>query len=133
MTPRFAVALNCIDGRPQVPVINWMKRRYDIDYLDLVTSPGVDKVLADGCGAEAERLKANVELSIAVHGIRAVAVVGHHGCAANPVSESEHFRDITASVQTVASWNLPVSVIGLWVDALGHVHVVSTLPEKCRL
>jgi len=37
----FGVCLNCIDGRLQLPVIEWIQENYDIDYVDMVTEPGM--------------------------------------------------------------------------------------------
>ncbi|WP_242850644.1 carbonic anhydrase [Clostridium lundense] len=51
--------------------------------------------------------------------------MGHYDCAANPVSDCEHFWDIAVSTCRIKSWGLPVRVVGLWVDKFGHVHVVS--------
>ncbi|MGH4117755.1 carbonic anhydrase [Clostridium sp.] len=125
MKKRYATALNCIDGRTQIPVINWLKENFDVDYVDLVTEPGMDKVLAQCHFVETYRLKENTIISITAHNSKVVAVVGHYDCAANPVSDYKHFQDIVKSTYEVKSWGLPVIVIGLWVDEFWHVHVVS--------
>jgi hypothetical protein len=39
---RFGTAINCIDGRTQEVVIDYMKQKYDIDGVDMVTFPGAD-------------------------------------------------------------------------------------------
>ncbi|WP_459481176.1 carbonic anhydrase [Clostridium saccharoperbutylacetonicum] len=124
MKKRFGTALNCIDGRTQIPVINWLKENFDVDYVDLITEPGMDKVLAQDEWDTNERLKKNVIISITAHKSNVVAVVGHYDCAANPVSDSKHFKDIIASTRIVKSWGLPVTVVGLWVDESEGVHVV---------
>jgi len=125
MKKRFGTALNCIDGRTQIPVIKWLEKNFDVDYVDLITEPGIDKVLSQGHWFETERLREKVIISMTAHNSSVVAVVGHYDCAANPVSDCEHFRDIIASVNTVKSWGLPVRVFGLWVDKFERVHVVS--------
>jgi Putative carbonic anhydrase len=33
---KFGTAINCMDGRVQEPVINWMKVRYGLDYVDMI-------------------------------------------------------------------------------------------------
>ena len=124
MKKSFGTALNCIDGRTQIPVIKWMKDNFGVDYVDLVTEPGMDKVLSQGQCDEIERLRDNVVISITAHNSCVVAVVGHYDCAANPVSDCKHYYDIIASAYVVKSWGLPVNVVGLWVDELWHVHVV---------
>ena len=124
MEKTFGTALNCIDGRTQIPVTNWLKQNFKVDYVDLITEPGMDKVLSQGHWAEILRLRDNVIISITAHNSHVVAVAGHYDCAANPVSDYKHFQDIVASVDVVKSWRLPVRVVGLWVDAFGYVYVV---------
>lgn len=125
MGKKFGTALNCIDGRTQIPIINWMKQNFGVNYVDLITEPGIDKILSQNNLVETKRLRDNVVISITAHSSNVVAVVGHYDCAANPVSDCEHFQDIVASTNTVKSWGLPVIVVGLWVDKFGCVHVIS--------
>lgn len=125
MKKKFGTALNCIDGRTQIPVIKWFKENLDVDYVDLITEPGMDKVLSQNQWLETERLREKVIISITAHNSNIVAVVGHYDCAANPVSDCKHFRDIVESTYIVKSWGLPVRVVGLWVDEFWRVHVIS--------
>jgi hypothetical protein len=125
MKKRFGTALNCIDGRTQIPVIKWLKENFGVDYVDLITEPGMDKALSQGQWVENERLREKVIVSITAHNSNVVAVVGHYDCAANPVSDCKHFQDIVASTHIVKSWGLPVTVVGLLVDEFWCVHVVS--------
>jgi hypothetical protein len=46
--PKFVTCINCIDGRTQLPVIEFLRRKYDVDFVDLITIPGADGVLAGG-------------------------------------------------------------------------------------
>jgi len=125
MKKRFGTALNCIDGRTQIPVIRWVKENFGVDYVDMITEPGMDRVLSHGPWDEIESLRDKVIISIEAHDSNVVVVVGHYDCAANPVSDCKHFCDIVASTNIVKSWRLPVEVVGLWVDEFWHVHVVS--------
>lgn len=124
MEGNFGTALNCIDGRTQVPVLDWMKSYFCLDYIDLITEPGMDGILSYGNFAEQQRIRENVIISMNAHNSRTLAVVGHYDCAANPVSVCEHIRDIEMSVNTIKSWQLPLVVVGLWVDELFKVHLV---------
>lgn len=125
MKKKFGTALSCIDGRIQIPVIKWFKENFEVDYVDLITEPGMDKELSQGQWVENERLREKVIISITAHNSNIVAIVGHYDCAANPVCDCKHFMDIVASTHIVKSWGLPVRVVGLWVDEFWHVHVVS--------
>jgi len=114
----FATAVTCIDGRAHQPVIDYLKRVHGVDTVDLVSAPGVNKLLAEGIpSAHTEFLKGNASVSITAHQAGLIAVVGHYDCAGNPVDEQQHQRDIVAAVRTVAAWDLGVKVIGLWVDS----------------
>ena len=43
----FATAINCMDGRVQTPVIEYLQHQYGADYGDMVTEPGSNKILAE--------------------------------------------------------------------------------------
>jgi carbonic anhydrase len=124
MVKSFGAALNCIDGRVQMPVLDWMKAHFGCDYVDVITEPGMDKVLSHGSAEEKRRIMNKLIISINAHNSKSVAIVGHYDCAANPVNDYEHLRDIAMSVNTIKSWNLPLIVSGLWVDEKCQVHVV---------
>lgn len=43
----FCTAINCMDGRVQLPVINFLMRRFSVEYVDSVTDAGPVKILAE--------------------------------------------------------------------------------------
>lgn len=112
---KFATAINCIDGRTQNPVSEWIKKNHSADYVDTVTEPGCDKTLLQNL-EKIDQIKAKVQISINAHGSSLIAIAGHHDCAGNPVSKDEHIAQIKKSVEIIKSWNLPVKVVGLWVN-----------------
>ena len=114
---RFATAINCMDGRVQIPVIEYLKTRYDVDYIDMVTEPGPIRALwQNSDSAMVESIKKRVEISVFKHHSSLIAIVGHHDCAGNPVNKDTQVKQIQTSVKTVASWKLEAQIIGLWVD-----------------
>ena len=124
MSDTFATAINCIDGRVLAPIEDWMRENLNVDYVDQVTEPGPDRVLTE---APAEVLRAihdKVAISVQAHGSEVIAVVGHYDCAGNPVSEAEHKEQIRRSVDVVAEWDMPVRVIGLWVNSEWEVQQI---------
>ncbi|HEX8032243.1 MAG TPA: carbonic anhydrase [Ktedonobacterales bacterium] len=123
-TGTFGTAINCIDGRAQGPVADWVKMNGHVQYVDMITEPGADKVLAQGSPSRIESIKQSVLISVNAHKSAIIAIAGHHDCAANPVSQDEHFAHIRAAVQVVASWGLPVRIVGLWVNEWGYIEVV---------
>ena len=44
----FCTAINCMDGRVQIPVITYLKERFKADYVDVVSEPGPNRILAEG-------------------------------------------------------------------------------------
>ncbi len=129
-TGKFVTAINCIDGRAHYPVKIWLKASFDAEFVDRITEPGVDKLLADGAADVIEGIKQQVLISVNAHDSKIVAVVGHHDCAANPVSETQHRQDIGVAVATVQAWGLPVQVIGLWVNSEWQVEVVPPIESE---
>lgn len=111
----FATAINCIDGRAQEPVIKLMKQRFGVDFVDMVTEPGVDGKLATG-DYVVEALKQKVMISTGKHHSKAIAVVGHADCAGNPVSKDEHFNHIKKATEMVEVWGLNLPIIGVFVN-----------------
>lgn len=117
MSQSFAAAINCIDGRVQIPVINYIKKNYGVDFVDVITEPGPNKVLAEKSDlGKVGFIKERVQVSVLKHASKVVAVVGHYDCAGNPVDKKTHIEQIKQAVKTVESWKLAVQVIGLWVD-----------------
>lgn len=121
----FATAINCMDGRAQLPVIDYVRRRFAVDFVDSITEPGPDGVLSQTVDeATIDSIRRRVEISVREHGSKHIAAVGHHDCAGNPVEERVHFEQIKRSVESVRSWQYGCDVIGLWVDQNGRVYEI---------
>ncbi|MCX7761879.1 MAG: hypothetical protein N2252_03450 [Candidatus Kryptonium sp.] len=118
MAQKFATAINCMDGRTQIPVIEWLKENYKVDYVDMITEPGPDGVLSKNIDNQIiESLRRKAEISAYKHNSKIIVIAGHHDCAGNPVDKDTHINQIKLSVQTIKSWGLPFEkVIGLWVN-----------------
>jgi hypothetical protein len=121
----FATAVNCMDGRVQTPVADWVKINHHVQYVDMITEAGADGLMARGTPAQLDSIKQRVLISVNTHHSSFVAVAGHAGCAGNPVGEAEHIADIKVALTVVASWQLPVQIAGLWVNEWGYVTVIS--------
>lgn len=63
-------------------------------------------------------------VSIRAHHSSVIAAVGHYDCAGNPVSKEEHLMQIKECVEVVASWGLPVRIVGLWVNERWEIEVI---------
>jgi hypothetical protein len=123
---RFATAINCMDGRTQLPVINYVLSKYRVDFVDMITEPGPIMILAKSRFEPVlESIKRSVEISIEKHGSSHIVIVGHHDCTANPVEKETQLKQILESIRTVRSWVPKAEIIGLWIDEKWTVHEVT--------
>ena len=114
---KFACAINCMDGRVQDAVKNYMQKNYGVDYVDMVTEPGPNKILADNLDkAVIENIKKRVEVSVHHHGSKVVAIVGHFGCAGNPTEKAEQIGHLRKAKKIIEDFGFPVEVTLLWVE-----------------
>ncbi len=127
MNFRFGTAINCIDGRTQQVVIDYMKQKYNIDGVDMVTFPGADGIFssAEQHSGEISLIQRAVSISIERHGSHTIAVVGHYDCAGNPGDSEHHYMHIRRAVSEVSSWNLQAQVIGLYVNDKREIEEVT--------
>ena len=119
---KFATSVSCMDGRIQIPLINWIKENFSVDYVDTITEPGIDKLVADN--TDLESIKIKVGISINKHESELIVVSGHYDCAGNPVSNEEHITQIKQGIEVISSWNLGVKVVGVWVDDTWKINTV---------
>jgi hypothetical protein len=117
MKENFATAINCIDGRVQEPVTEFITSEFRVDYVDMITEPGPDKILSENKAFDIiESIKKRVLISVEKHKSKIVVIAGHYDCAANPAQDKEHLRQIRESVKNIKEWNLEVDIYGVWVD-----------------
>jgi hypothetical protein len=112
---RFAAAINCMDGRTQLPVIEWVKREHGVDYVDCITEPGPVRILAESTDARAlASIRRRLGISVTRHGSTRVAIVAHADCAGNPVDKETQLSQLRAAAATVLSWGMDVRLDLLW-------------------
>jgi len=119
---KFATSVTCMDGRIQIPLANWIKEKYSVDFVDAITEPGIDKTVAENL--DLDSIKNKINISINAHKSELVVVSGHYDCAGNPVSDAEHISQIKEGVKVISSWNPNVKVIGVWVDDSWKVNLL---------
>jgi len=119
----FATCLNCIDGRVQIPVIEWINTNYGIKYVDMITKPGMDGFLSEDSSDVSEIIK-EIQITIDVHASKNIFIIGHYECAGNPVDGNTHKRQIIKSVERIKSIFNDLNVVGLWVSDNFSVQMV---------
>ena len=122
---KFGTAINCMDGRAQLPINNWLKQKYSLNYIDTITEPGPDKMLTQGKPEQVESIKSRVLISVTAHGSETILIAAHDDCAGNPVSKEEHIKQVKDCVRILRSWKLPVkTIIGVWINENWTVEIV---------
>ena len=124
---KFATCLNCMDGRVQLPVIQWIKKNYGVDFVDMITEAGIDGILADENYEDMHRLLRKIDISIEKHNSNTLFIVGHYDCGGNPVDDETHKKHICVAVNKLKNLKPTVPVIGLWVSGKW---VVEKITEK---
>ncbi len=113
----FATAINCMDGRTQIPVIDYVRRTFDVWYVDMITEPGPVKILSEITESpQVQSIRRRLEISTEKHGSKSVTIVAHHDCAGNPVDAETQVRQLAQSITKIRSWGFDAEIIGLWVD-----------------
>lgn len=116
---RFACAINCMDGRVQDAVKDYIKENYHVDYVDMITEPGPNKILCDSSGCDLaviEDIKKRVEISVNHHGSKLVAIAGHDKCAGNPATKEEQIEHLKKAGAAVENFGFDCEVILLYVS-----------------
>ena len=112
----FATAINCMDGRVQLPVIEMVRSVFGVSYVDSITEAGIVKYLSDEIGSiQTKSVLARVEMSVSEHGSRALAAAAHHDCAGNPQNEENQKAQLQRAVEFLKAQFPACKVIGLWV------------------
>jgi len=113
----FCTVINCMDGRVQQPVNNFLQKRFNADNVDTITEAGPNGILAkQEDKATIQSIFKRVEISVNAHKSKAIAIVGHHDCAGNPAPKEEQIRHIRESMSFLQNHYQNVEIVGLWVD-----------------
>lgn len=113
---KFCTAVNCMDGRVQLPVIEYLKKKYGVEYVDMITEPGPNGVLSSQENPElVQSVLDRIDISVNKHGSEQIAVIGHHDCAGNPVGKELQVSDTRKAVAFLKEKLATIEVVGLWV------------------
>ena len=119
---KFCTAINCMDGRTQLPVIEFLMDKFSADFVDMITEAGPIKYLAEQdnqiiINSIIERLN----ISVNKHGSTKIAVVGHTDCARNSLNKYGQVKQIDLSIAFLKKQYGNCDIIGLWVNEIWEV------------
>ncbi|MEV6813922.1 carbonic anhydrase [Micromonospora sp. NPDC051296] len=120
MPDRFATMFTCIDGRIQRPLDEWVRKHLDVEYLDTITEPGPEAVLASTGERCLEVLLEKVQVSQQAHGSTTLVIAGHADCAGNPVSAEEHRTQLRQSLARLAGRLPNTRILAVHADRCGE-------------
>ena len=121
----FCTAINCMDGRTQLTVINYLQKRFKAIHVDMITEPGPNKILAEGADAAAvSSIQRRIDISINRHQTGGMAIVGHEDCGGNPVDKPVQITQLQAARKFLQETYPDLESIALWIDLTGNVEEV---------
>ena len=107
-----------MDGRVQLPVINYLKARFGVDYVDSVTEAGPVLYLAEKTDSEQTKsILRRMDISITKSKSKGIAVIAHYDCVGNPAGEEKQLNQLISAVNFLAGHYPSLEITGLWVDS----------------
>jgi hypothetical protein len=125
----FAAAVSCIDGRYHEPLVAWIRDRFEVRHVDLVTAPGVSSALARGTPEVVVEVSNHLAPSLEAHQAGVVVVAAHEGCAADPSDARTQLDALPAAVSALRTRiGADRRLLGVRVHADGTVTVAVDQP-----
>lgn len=125
----FCTAINCMDGRVQLPTTAFLKERFNVDHVDMITEAGPNHIVGRLTSYSLlQSVLDRLRLSVEHHRSVGIAIVGHYDCAGNPAGKEEQTADTMAAIKRIrqhCSQYKDIPIIGLWIDGNWSVSEIS--------
>ena len=106
-----------MDGRVQLPVIRYLQKRFNVEYVDSITEAGPNLILSEEKSITSiQAILARLRISIENHNSVGIAIVGHHDCAGNQAPQNDQILHIQKAIQFLRQQYENIEIIGLWID-----------------
>jgi len=129
---KFGTVINCTDGRVQYPVLDYLKKNFDIDFFDSANEAGPLKTLtkkSDKC--RLITLKEQIRTSLEDHDSKFIALVGHHDCTDNPGDRASQEDQLDQSLDYLQrAFGTRITYIGLYVNERWEVEEYTRLEAE---
>ncbi len=114
---KYCTVINCMDGRVQRPVLDYMTHRFDVLSVDTITAAGPNGILNRGADEDSVQfLLRCVDVSVNKHNTGHIAVVGHYDCAGNPGDRDHQNENTRGAVRFLRDHYPDTPVIGLYIN-----------------
>jgi len=120
----FYTVINCMDGRIQESVVNYIKKKYNVLFVDMITDAGPVKILSNKKSDNLESIISCIDISLKKHQSKGIAIVAHPDCAGSPISDEEQKKLLQKAVFFLINKYTNVSVCGLWVEKNNKVEKI---------
>ena len=126
---KFGTVINCTDGRVQYPVMDYLKKHFEIEFFDSANEAGPLRTLckkSDKC--RLITLKEQIRTSLVDHGSKFIALVGHHDCNDNPGNRAFQESQLDESLDYLQrSFGTEITYVGLYVNEKWEVEEYTRL------
>jgi hypothetical protein len=126
---KFGTVINCIDGRVQLPVMEYLKNNFEPEYFDTANEAGPLKILTertDKCRLFS--LKEQITTSVEVRKGEILALVGHHDCIGNPVDRKRQEEQMHEALDYLKNaYGDEILYVGLYVNEKWEVEEIARL------
>lgn len=121
----FCSSIHCMDGRIQEPVIAYLKTRYHKKYVDAITEPGPNRILAEGKESGLiDSVFRRLRISVEHHKSDLIAISGHADCAGNPAAKEAQMDHIQRASDVIRERYPDIRIVKLWVNSAWEVEEI---------
>jgi hypothetical protein len=129
---KFGTLINCSDGRVQYPVMDYLKKSYDIEFFDAANEAGPLLTLTkktDKCRLIS--LKEQIRTSLEEHNSKFIALVGHHDCTDNPGDRAKQEKQMDEALDYLQrGFGKDLTYVGLYVNENWEVEEYTRLSPE---
>lgn len=125
----FFTSVGCMDGRSECAVAKWGRGKFNVEYADAITEAGMVGLFSDKPRKSLlSSLEKKILISIEKHHSENVVVSGHQECAGNPVSDTQHKKDVLKAAKVIGKLvSNKAKVLSVFVKRGGNDWVVEEL------
>ena len=125
----YACAACCIDGAFYPTLEKWVKKTYEVEYVDPITHAGLDGTMAEKTDISTIRnFKYNIGVSVNGHKSKVLVIAGHENCIGAPGDKNKHLAFLRQCKKVAEDFNFKgVKIVLVWINRHKEVQIV---PEK---
>lgn len=113
---KYGTVLECMDGRTQRKIADYLTTSFGVRNLDTITTAGAVRHLAENT-EQTKTLLDNLAISVQNHGSNQIAVVAHHDCLGNPAPDNTQKAQLGQAIARIRDLYPDAEVTGLWLNA----------------